>query len=107
MALHALLQQPAYRVHALLTTVTEDFDRISMHGVRCSLLQEQAASLGVPLRQALIRGTPANTEYEARVAAALADYRQQGIITYVFGDLFLRDIRGHCHLDGHWPERPG
>ena len=54
MALHALLQHPAYRLHALLTTVTEDFDRISMHGVRCGLLQQQAASLGLALRQVLI-----------------------------------------------------
>ena len=54
MALHALLQHPAYRLHALLTTVTEDFDRISMHGVRCGLLQQQAASLGLALRQVVI-----------------------------------------------------
>ncbi len=71
MALHALLQHPAYRVHALLTTVTEDFDRISMHGVRCSLLQQQAASLGVPLRRVLIPRNATNKEYETRMAAAL------------------------------------
>jgi uncharacterized protein (TIGR00290 family) len=95
MALHALLQHPAYRVHALLTTVTEDFDRISMHGVRCSLLQQQAVSLGLPLRRVLIPRNATNKEYEARMAAALVDYRQQGIVTCAFGDLFLQDIRAY------------
>lgn len=95
MALHALLQKPDYRVQTLLTTVTEDFDRISMHGVRRSLLRQQAASLGLPLREVMISRGAGNAEYEARMAAALADYRQQGIVTCAFGDLFLEDIRAY------------
>lgn len=95
MALHALLQNPDYRVRALLTTVTEDFDRISMHGVRRSLLRQQAASLGLPLREVMISRGAGNAEYEARMADALADYRRQGIVTCAFGDLFLEDIRAY------------
>lgn len=95
MALHMLQQQPDYRVAALLTTVTEDFDRISMHGVRRSLLWRQAESLGLPLREVMISRGAGNAEYEARMADALADYRQRGIVTCAFGDLFLEEIRAY------------
>lgn len=95
MALAALLDNRAFRIRALLTTVTEDFDRISMHGVRRSLLRRQAESLGLPLREVLIPRQATNAQYEASMAAALADYRQQGIATCAFGDLFLADIRAY------------
>jgi len=51
MALHLLLQQKEVRVTGLLTTVTEGYDRISMHGVRRELLQRQAESIGLPLQE--------------------------------------------------------
>ena len=54
MALHALQSAPEYRVTALLTTVTEEYDRISMHGARRVLLERQAASIGLPLHAVLI-----------------------------------------------------
>lgn len=95
MALQALQQQPDFRVHTLLTTITEDFDRISMHGVRRSLLQQQVASLGLPLREVMISRGAGNAEYESRMGAALADFRREGIVTCAFGDLFLEDIRAY------------
>ncbi len=95
MALDALLKDTSIRVRALLTTVTEDFDRISMHGVRRKLLQGQAQSLGLPLHEVMIPKQATNAQYEASMAAALAEYRDEGVDTCAFGDLFLEDIRAY------------
>lgn len=95
MALYALMQDPDCRVRALITTVTEDFDRISMHGVRRSLLRQQAERLGIPLREVTISKGAGNAEYEAQMAATLGEFSRQGIVTCAFGDLFLEDIRAY------------
>lgn len=103
LALYELLESRDYQVAALLTTVTRDYDRISMHGVRRTLLERQAASLGLPLHQVLIPKDATNEEYETRMAEALAHYRERGITSVVFGDLFLEDVRAYRDqfLAGH------
>src|SRR6266566_3994470 len=78
LALQELQRTPSIRVEALLTTVTRDFDRISMHGVRRGLLERQAASLGVPLHQILITKDASNKEYETNLIEAVSGYRDQG-----------------------------
>ena len=80
-------------VAALITTITEDYDRISMHGTRRSLLERQAESLGSKLHKVFISKNATNEEYETRMAEALFAYRKLGIDTVGFGDLFLEDIR--------------
>jgi uncharacterized protein (TIGR00290 family) len=95
LALHEIKVEGKYCVAALLTTVTRDYDRISMHGVRRDLLEQQAASLGLPLRQILISKDANNEEYEAKMAEAFAEYRGKGMDTVIFGDLFLADIRAY------------
>jgi len=95
MALDAILRLPSARVEALLTTVTRDYDRISMHGVRRHLLEQQAASLGLPLHQIYISKKATNDEYEEKTGAALAAYHARGIGKVAFGDLFLEDIRAY------------
>ena len=75
--------------------MTRDYDRISMHGVRRELLEEQAASLGLPLHQVFISKDASNDEYEMKMGEALAKYRDRGIDSIVFGDLFLEDIRAY------------
>ena len=92
-ALHTLLSTTGMHVEALLTTITSDFDRISMHGVRRSLLEAQATSLGLPLWLNFIKKGAGNAEYEASMAAAFATCRARGSNTIAFGDLFLEDIR--------------
>jgi uncharacterized protein (TIGR00290 family) len=93
LALYEIQKTLDYRVAALLTTVTRDYDRISMHGVRRVLLERQAASLGVPLHQVLITKGATNQEYETNLIEAVSAFRDQGIDSIVFGDLFLEDIK--------------
>jgi len=93
LALFEIQKARNYRVAALLTTVTRDYDRISMHGVRRVLLEKQAASLGTPLHQVLITKGAGNQEYETNLIEAVSAYRDRGIDSVVFGDLFLEDIK--------------
>jgi uncharacterized protein (TIGR00290 family) len=95
LALHEILRSPNIHIEALLTTITSDFDRISMHGVRRVLLERQAASLGFPLYQVLISKGATNDEYEQKIGEAFSLYRSQGVNSVVFGDLFLTDIRAY------------
>jgi uncharacterized protein (TIGR00290 family) len=92
-ALYEIQRTSDYRVAALLTTLTRDYDRISMHGVRRELLKRQANSLDLPLDQVFISKDATNEEYEMRMGEAFSKYREQGIASIVFGDLFLEDIR--------------
>ncbi|MEO8434139.1 MAG: diphthine--ammonia ligase [Pyrinomonadaceae bacterium] len=94
-ALYEMQKAEDYRVAALLTTLTREYDRISMHGVRRVLLEKQAASLGLPLHQVFISKDASNDEYELRLGEAVSVYRQQGIDSIVFGDLFLEDVRAY------------
>jgi uncharacterized protein (TIGR00290 family) len=91
LALHEARRQ--YDIVALLTTVTEDYDRISMHGVRTALLDEQAQALGYPLHKVAIPPVCTNAVYEHRMAEAMDSYVRRDVRTVVCGDLFLEDIR--------------
>ena len=95
LALHRLLGDPRWRVGGLLTTVTSDYERISMHGVRRSILHAQAERLQLPLFEARIPAQASNEIYEAAFAAALGEARAHapGLDTIAFGDLYLADIR--------------
>src|SRR5215469_5571461 len=95
LALHWLLRQGEVRVAALLTTVSEGYDRISMHGVRRELLQRQAESLRLPLHEVFIPPQCVNPVYEARMEAAMRHYLDQGIRRVAFGDIFLEDLRAY------------
>ena len=93
MALHEVVKSKRYDVLALLTTLTEDYDRISMHGVRRSLLEEQAESLGFHLEKIYISKDSSNAEYESKMKNALERYAAKGIKSVVFGDIFLEDLK--------------
>jgi uncharacterized protein (TIGR00290 family) len=87
--------QKTRRVDGLLTTVTHDYDRISMHGVRRVLLKRQAESLGLPLHEVFISRGASNDEYESAMGKAFESFRANGTTEIVFGDLFLEDIRAY------------
>jgi len=95
MALHALQQDAAVRVVGLLTTVTEEFERVTMHGVRRELLAGQAAALGLPLHEVRIPPQCANSVYEERMQEALHVYHEQGVRRVAFGDIFLEELRAY------------
>ncbi|MBI2104089.1 MAG: diphthine--ammonia ligase [Candidatus Omnitrophica bacterium] len=93
LALQAALRDPALRIEALVTTVTDGYERISMHGVRCALLVEQAEAIGLPLEQVRIPIQASNASYEEAMGRLLQRYQARGVSRVIFGDLFLQDIR--------------
>ena len=95
MALHTLLQRNDVQVTALLTTVTEGYERISMHGVRRELLERQAESIGLPLHEVRIPPQCVNPIYEQRMEEALQTHYEKGVRTVAFGDIFLEDLRAY------------
>lgn len=92
-ALYEALRTRSVTPVGLLTTVTDSFDRVSMHGVRGELLRRQASSVGLPLTTVRIPYPCPNEVYEREMGRALEVARSQGIRHVVFGDLFLDDIR--------------
>ncbi len=93
LALAALRRGHAFRVTRLLTTVTREYRRIAMHGVRETLLDRQAEALGLPLDKVYLTAQGGQDEYEDRMRERLLGYEAQGIGRVAFGDLFLEDIR--------------
>jgi uncharacterized protein (TIGR00290 family) len=95
MALHALMARDGVQVVSLLTTVTEGYERISMHGVRRELLWTQAESIELLLHEVLIPAQCVNAIYEARMEEALRKFAAQGVRRVAFGDIFLEDLRSY------------
>jgi len=93
LALHRLQQQGQFDVVGLLTTVTQGWDRISMHGVRDTLLAAQAAALGLPLHRVWIPPACINADYQAAMATAIERLKAEGVSVMGFGDLYFEDIR--------------
>jgi len=88
-----LSRDPRYKIGSLLTTVTAGYDRVSMHGIRVSLLEEQANSLGLPLIKVTIPQGSSNEQYESAMRKILTRAQADGVTAVAFGDLFLEDIR--------------
>jgi uncharacterized protein (TIGR00290 family) len=93
--LHALRQHDDVDVVGLLTTVTAEYERIAMHGIRRDILQAQAQAAGLPVIEATIPSQCDNATYEASFTTALgvAQQRWPGLDRIAFGDLFLADVR--------------
>jgi uncharacterized protein (TIGR00290 family) len=80
---------------ALITTVTEHYDRVSMHGVRRSLLRRQADAVGIPLVEITIPPNCISELYEERMTEAFSRPPLQEVDEVAFGDLFLEDVRAY------------
>jgi len=87
LALYEIQMPNGYEISALLTIVTEGYERISMHGVRSILLERQAKSIGLPVEKIYITGSVSNQ------GDKLLKYRSQGVFSVAFGDVFLKDVR--------------
>ena len=94
-ALHEVRRAGQFDIVAALTTVTDTFGRVSMHGVREELLAAQVAAAGLPAIAVRIPYPCPNEAYERAMSEALADVRAMGIEHVVFGDLFLQDVRSY------------
>lgn len=96
-ALHELLRGGDYEVVELMTSVSEEYLRVSHHGVREVLLERQAAAIGLPLQKIYLpsgkQGPCTNEIYEQIMGERMAAYKARGIETVGFGDLFLEDLR--------------
>jgi uncharacterized protein (TIGR00290 family) len=95
LALHELLMDPTVDLRGLLTTVTDGYDRVSMHGVRTSLVSAQAAALEIPLWSVRIPPSATNEQYERAMVEVLDLIRRDGVEAIAFGDLFLTDVRAY------------
>lgn len=93
MALHELMKSADCEIASLLTVVTKDYGRISMHGVREELLDLQAVSIGLPLEKIFITKRSGNEEYESLMREALMRHKKDGVKAVAFGDIFLEDLR--------------
>jgi uncharacterized protein (TIGR00290 family) len=91
--LHKILQEDQHEVMCLLTSVSQQYQRISMHGVRVELLEAQAERLGIPLVKLLIPENPSMEVYEEVLTAELKELVAQGATHSMFGDIFLEDLR--------------
>ncbi|MBL7922369.1 MAG: diphthine--ammonia ligase [Bacteroidia bacterium] len=92
--LHKVLSEKLFDVKYLLTTVNDEFKRVSMHGTREELLDRQTHSIGIPsLKVRVKEGT--NNEYEQQMEAVLLKAKSEGIEHVIFGDIFLEDLRAY------------
>jgi len=94
-ALHTVRQSGDFEIVALVTTVNRTYERVAMHAVRESLLEMQAAAVGLPLVKVAIPSPCPNAVYEQAMSDAMAQARAEGVRHVVFGDLFLEDIRAY------------
>jgi uncharacterized protein (TIGR00290 family) len=94
-ALHEVRLSGEFDVVGALTSVTETFGRVSIHGVRQEILQAQCEAAGLPSRIVPIPYPCPNQIYEARMGEAVASAVQDGITHMIFGDLFLADVRAY------------
>ena len=94
-ALLRLQQDPQYEVVGLLTTLTEGYGRISMHGVREELLHAQADALGLRLYPVWIPQACVNAVYQERMAAVIDQIKSDGVQAIAHGDLYLEDVRAY------------
>ena len=94
-ALHEVRRAGEFDVVGALTTVTETFARVSIHGVRQEILRAQLDAAGLPQRIVPIPYPCPNEIYEARMGEAVASAVREGVTHMIFGDLYLADIRAY------------
>jgi len=93
LAHYCIQETGVYEIVALLTTITDGYDRVCMHGVRRTLIEQQAESLGLPLQKVYIPKDSTSREYESRMKEVLLGYQNENINSAGFGDIFLEDVR--------------
>jgi len=93
LALYEIQQHHQYEVTALLTLITQDYNRISMHGVRQVLLERQAEAVKLPLKKVFIPANCTSEIYAEIMEKEMHCLKGEGINRVAFGDIFLQDVR--------------
>lgn len=92
-AMYKILKDDQFEITSLLTSINQEFQRISMHGVPVSLLEKQAESLGFPLIKMEIPKEPSMEDYQKIMSETMSKIKSQGVTHSIFGDIFLEDLR--------------
>jgi diphthamide synthase (EF-2-diphthine--ammonia ligase) len=95
MALARVFASNDLEVVGLLTTISMPYDRVTMHGVRRSLVQRQAERIGLPLHIVWLPPEPSNEVYDNLMGEAMLKLKAKGVGGVVFGDIFLSDVRAY------------
>lgn len=110
LALFNVLEHDQMDIQSLVTTVNKDKARISMHGVRETLLDLQAKSIGLPLKKIQLSEMPSMDEYELQMRTMLEFFKSKGVTHSIFGDIFLEDLKafrdsklGEVGIEGVYP----
>jgi uncharacterized protein (TIGR00290 family) len=110
LALDRVRRAGDYEVTALVTTINPEFGRVSMHGVRETLVEAQAAAAGLPLEKMYVGSASSNEGYVAALREVLRAQRARGVEAVIFGDIFLADLRAwregflaECDVAGVFP----
>ncbi|MDA2919515.1 diphthine--ammonia ligase [Desulfobacterota bacterium AH_259_B03_O07] len=93
LALYEINKSENFNIIALITTITDQYNRVSMHGIRTTLVEQQAKSIGLPLERILISKNASNNEYESKLNEVLINHSERGINSVVFGEIFLEDVK--------------
>jgi uncharacterized protein (TIGR00290 family) len=94
-ALSEFRKAEGFEIVSLLTTLSDEYNRVSMHGVRWALIEKQAESIGLPLEEVRVPKRSSNEEYEKAMGEFLLRKKKQGVSAVVFGDIFLEDLRAY------------
>ncbi len=92
-ALYKIRSEKEYDLHCLLTSLNHETQRISMHGVRFELLQQQVQSIGLPIKTFSLPSAPSNSIYETELKRTMDEMKSLGVEYSIFGDIFLEDLR--------------
>ncbi len=110
LALYYLLQNTAFDIRYLLTSVNAHYDRVSMHGTRRELLEAQAQTIGIPLKTIELPETPTMEVYEQKMTESIEELKSKGIYQTAFGDIFLEDLKNYrvqqlekVGIEAHFP----
>jgi uncharacterized protein (TIGR00290 family) len=95
LALYHCLQNPELDIRYLVTTINDEVDRISMHGVRTELLEQQAEQIGIPLYQIRLPEMPSMEAYDNIMRGHLEHLKSEDITHSIFGDIFLEDLKNY------------
>lgn len=110
LALYHCLKDPKQKVELLCTNLSKEFERISMHGVRRELLEQQARSIGLPLQETFLKEGIGMQDFDQLMADLFTKLKSQGFTTAVYGDIFLEDLKAYrdqqlmvSKLNGYYP----